>query len=76
MGIRRLGEFADLDWRLDKTQANARAFNFAESIFCETRNPSLSGRGICALQHNCCGAGMVQDGPVGHRLGGECGPEP
>jgi len=28
-------------------------------------NPSLSGRGICALQHNCCGAGMVQDGTFG-----------
>jgi hypothetical protein len=28
-------------------------------------NPSLSGRGICALQHNCCGPGMVQDGTFG-----------
>lgn len=28
-------------------------------------NPSLSGRGICALQHNCCGKGMVQDGTFG-----------
>jgi len=28
-------------------------------------NPSLSGRGICALQHNCCGKGMVQDGTYG-----------
>jgi hypothetical protein len=28
-------------------------------------NPSLSGRGICGLQHNCCGAGMVQDGTFG-----------
>jgi hypothetical protein len=28
-------------------------------------NPSLSGRGICALQHNCCGTGMVQDGTFG-----------
>ncbi len=28
-------------------------------------NPSLSGRGICVQQHNCCGAGMVQDGTFG-----------
>jgi hypothetical protein len=28
-------------------------------------NPNLSGRKICALQHNCCGAGMVQDGTFG-----------
>jgi hypothetical protein len=28
-------------------------------------NPSLSGRAICALQKNCCGAGMVQDGTFG-----------
>ncbi|MGC2109809.1 MAG: hypothetical protein WA655_09845 [Candidatus Korobacteraceae bacterium] len=28
-------------------------------------NPSLSGRGICAQQHNCCGKGMVQDGTFG-----------
>jgi hypothetical protein len=31
-------------------------------------NPSLSGRGICALQHNCCGKGMVQDGTYGTHL--------
>ena len=28
-------------------------------------NPNLSGRGICALQNNCCGTGMVQDGTFG-----------
>lgn len=28
-------------------------------------NPNLSGRGICALQMNCCGSGMVQDGTFG-----------
>ena len=28
-------------------------------------NPSLSGRGICAQQQNCCGPGMVQDGTFG-----------
>jgi hypothetical protein len=28
-------------------------------------SPSLSGRGICAQQHNCCGAHMVQDGTFG-----------
>jgi len=28
-------------------------------------NPNLSGRSICALQKNCCGAGMVQDGTFG-----------
>jgi len=28
-------------------------------------NPSLSGRGICAQQHNCCGTHMVQDGTFG-----------
>ncbi len=28
-------------------------------------NPSLSGRGICAQQHNCCGKRMVQDGTYG-----------
>jgi hypothetical protein len=28
-------------------------------------NPNLSGRGICALQHNCCGTHMVQDGTFG-----------
>lgn len=28
-------------------------------------NPSLSGRGICVQQHNCCGADMVQDGTFG-----------
>jgi len=28
-------------------------------------NPNLSGRGICAAQKNCCGAGMVQDGTFG-----------
>ena len=28
-------------------------------------NPSLSGRNICALQKNCCGTGMVQDGTFG-----------
>jgi len=28
-------------------------------------NPNLSGRGICALQMNCCGPGMVQDGTFG-----------
>jgi len=28
-------------------------------------NPNLSGRAICALQKNCCGAGMVQDGTFG-----------
>jgi len=28
-------------------------------------NPSLSGRGICVQQHNCCGKGMVQDGTFG-----------
>ena len=28
-------------------------------------NPSLSGRGICAQQHNCCGKQMVQDGTFG-----------
>jgi len=28
-------------------------------------NPSLSGRGICALQHNCSGPGMIQDGTFG-----------
>ena len=28
-------------------------------------NPSLSGRDICVQQHNCCGAGMVQDGTFG-----------
>lgn len=31
-------------------------------------NPSLSGRGICAQQHNCCGKGMVQDGTFGTHL--------
>jgi len=28
-------------------------------------NPNLSGFGICALQNNCCGPGMVQDGTFG-----------
>ncbi len=28
-------------------------------------NPNLSGRGICALQKNCSGPGMVQDGTFG-----------
>ncbi len=28
-------------------------------------NPSLSGRSICAQQHNCCGTHMVQDGTFG-----------
>ncbi len=28
-------------------------------------NPSLSGFGICAVQKNCCGTGMVQDGGFG-----------
>lgn len=28
-------------------------------------NPNLSGRGICALQMNCCGPGVVQDGTFG-----------
>jgi hypothetical protein len=28
-------------------------------------SPNLSGRGICALQKNCCGPGMVQDGTFG-----------
>lgn len=28
-------------------------------------NPSLSGRGICALQRNCSGPGMIQDGTFG-----------
>lgn len=28
-------------------------------------NPNLSGRAICALQNNCCGPGMVQDGTYG-----------
>jgi hypothetical protein len=28
-------------------------------------HPSLSGRGICKAQHNCCGPGMVQDGTFG-----------
>ena len=28
-------------------------------------NPNLSGRSICAQQHNCCGTQMVQDGTFG-----------
>jgi hypothetical protein len=36
--------------------------NVAYAAYC---NPNLSGRKICALQHNCCGAGMVQDGTFG-----------
>jgi hypothetical protein len=35
------------------------------AAYCE---PSLSGRGICALQHNCCGPGMAQNGTFGTHL--------
>lgn len=39
-----------------------QAPNLAYAAYC---NPNLSGRGICALQQNCCGPGMVQDGTFG-----------
>lgn len=38
------------------------------AIFAAYCNPNLSGRGICALQNNCCGPGMVQDGTFGTRF--------
>ncbi len=37
----------------------------ANGTFAAYCNPSLSGRGICAQQQNCCGPGMVQDGTFG-----------
>jgi len=36
--------------------------NVTYAAYC---NPNLSGRNICAMQKNCCGSGMVQDGTFG-----------
>jgi len=36
-----------------------------DAVYAAYCNPNLSGRGICAVQHNCCGVGMVQDGTFG-----------
>src|SRR5271170_7686144 len=46
-------------------QREAAMWEGANTTYAAYCNPSLSGRGICALQKNCTGPGMVQDGTFG-----------
>jgi hypothetical protein len=47
------------------TQRQGFMWEGANATYAAYCNPNLSGRNICALQMNCCGPGMVQDGTFG-----------
>jgi len=47
------------------TQREGYMWDSPNDVYAAYCNPNLSGRGICALQMNCCGPGMVQDGTFG-----------
>jgi hypothetical protein len=47
------------------TQREGFMWDSPNDVYAAYCNPNLSGRGICALQQNCCGPGMVQDGTFG-----------
>ena len=47
------------------TQREGSMWDSPNATYAAYCNPNLSGRGICALQMNCCGPGMVQDGTFG-----------
>jgi hypothetical protein len=47
------------------TQRETWMWMGADAKYAAYCNPNLSGRASCALQKNCCGTGMVQDGTFG-----------
>jgi len=57
--------WTDLGGAPGTTQRAAWMWMGTDAKYAAYCNPNLSGRGICALQKNCCGAGMVQDGTFG-----------
>jgi len=58
-------KWTDLGGVPGTVQREAWMWEGSDAVYAAYCNPNLSGRGICALQHNCCGAGMVQDGTFG-----------
>ncbi len=65
------GQFPDCDKWTDlggapgTTQREAWMWEGSNTKYAAYCNPNLSGPGICALQRNCSGPGMVQDGTFG-----------
>jgi hypothetical protein len=57
--------WTDLGGPPGTTQREGWMWEGSDAKYAAYCNPSLSGRGICAQQHNCCGAHMVQDGTFG-----------
>ena len=58
-------KWTDLDGVPGTVQRAAWMWEGNDAVYAAYCNPNLSGRGICAVQHNCCGVGMVQDGTFG-----------
>ena len=58
-------EWTDLGGNPGTTQREGWMWEGKNAKYAAYCNPSLSGRGICAAQHKCCGTGMVQDGTFG-----------
>jgi hypothetical protein len=57
--------WTDLGGPPDTVQRAAWMWMDSDAKYAAYCNPNLSGRGICALQKNCCGSAMVQDGTFG-----------
>ena len=57
--------WTDLGGPPGTTQREGWMWEGSDAKYAAYCNPSLSVRGICAQQHNCCGAHMVQDGTFG-----------
>jgi hypothetical protein len=57
--------WTDLGGPPGTTQREAWMWMDNDAKYAAYCNPNLSARSICALQKNCCGAGMVQDGTFG-----------
>ena len=57
--------WTDLGGPPGTTQREAWMWMGQDATYAAYCNPNLSGRAICALQKNCCGSGMVQDGTFG-----------
>ena len=58
-------EWTDLGGNPGTTQREGWMWEGKNAKYAAYCNPSLSGRGICAAQQNCCGTHMVQDGTFG-----------
>ena len=58
-------EWTDLGGPPGTTQREGWMWEGKDAKYAAYCNPSLSGRSICTLQHNCCGTNMVQDGTFG-----------